>query len=51
MSLFAESLRRLYRSGTVKAAKLISLYQAGKITKSEYDSITVQTGPHCYDSK
>lgn len=40
MSQFAQSIRRLYRSGRVSLDKVKSLLADGKITTAEYDWIT-----------
>lgn len=39
MSAFVESMRRLYKKGRVKVAKVESLFQEGKISKEEKDYI------------
>jgi hypothetical protein len=40
MSIFADSLRRLYRAGRVLIEKLNSLRTDGKLTEDEYTYIT-----------
>ncbi|MCM1567734.1 MAG: XkdX family protein [Dehalobacter sp. 4CP] len=42
MSIFVESLKRLYTSGKVTIEKLNNLLTESKITQEEYDYITAQ---------
>lgn len=34
-SIFVESMRRLYRDGSVTEKKIVELFESGKITKEE----------------
>ena len=40
MSIFVESLKRLYAAGKITQAKLDELLAAGKISQDEYSYIT-----------
>lgn len=39
MSVFIESLRRLYESGRITDTRVAELLEAGKLTQTEYDYI------------
>lgn len=39
MTIFVESIRRLYLDGKVASEKIKQLYETKKITKEEYDYI------------
>ena len=44
MSAFVESLKRLYKKGSISAAKLAALLTEGKISQEEYGYITGNGG-------
>jgi len=35
MSQFVESVKRLYRSGSIKKDRVVALFESGKITEAE----------------
>lgn len=42
MSILSNSLKRLYKKGSIKLDYLDGLLEQGKITKEEYDHIITQ---------